>query len=154
MRCTETSTRNYMLHFKLFCCLGIFLGTEAFCYWREKCRDTCCSFIALFSSKLLLFSLEAGLSRKCQSWICVSGGTTLMCHLPVSQIKWIFPGRDGISAHFSGVFALEKPHSNNSAFFLQEECLPFVLTTPAHCSFLNTFPISAVWVFCLFFTKK
>lgn len=32
-------------------------------------------------------------------------------------------------------------------FFLQEECLPFVLTTPAHCSFLNAFPLSAVWVF-------
>lgn len=57
-------------------------------------------FHSSVSSKLLI-SLEASVSRECQSGICVSGGTTLMCHLPVSQIKWIFPGQDRISAHFS-----------------------------------------------------
>lgn len=39
-------------------------------------------------------------------------------------------------------------------FSSRRKCLPFVLATPAHCSFLNAFAISAVWVFCLFFTQN
>lgn len=75
-----------------------------------------------------------------------------MCHLLVSQINESFQVRNEFQPISPGVFALEKPHSNSSAFFfLQEECLPFVLTT--HCSFLNAFPMCAVWVFCLFFSK-